>query len=123
MRLPCLLLCVPLAAAAQTALPTNFPDNAVPLTNEALRERVAGKAFRVKPQDGNTMRLEYRTGGYAYIDTSTGFRDSGPWRVEEGKLCADWGKVTGGCSEVRAVGDALYIKRVSNGEVLAFKAE
>jgi len=123
MRILIGLLLFPLVAAAQTAMPTAFPDDSTPLTNEALRERVAGKVFRLTAHNGMTMRIDYKTNGFAFFDTSTGGRDSGPWRVEEGKLCADWRRATGGCSEVRALGDKLYIKRVSNGEVLAFTSE
>ena len=117
-----LLALLPIVASAQTAPPTTFPESAAPVTAEALRERLAGKVFRATLHDGSTWRLEYKTNGYAFIDVGNGFRDTGNWRVEDGKLCGEWRRVTGGCNEVRVGDDAVYIKRM-NGEVVALKTQ
>ena len=119
MRSPLVLLLLPLASLAQTVMPTEFPADALPANADALRERISGKVFRVKPADGSSWRIEYKANGYAFIDTSNGFRDTGTWHVEDGKLCSDWRRANGGCSEARIKGEAIFLKRISNGEVIA----
>jgi hypothetical protein len=116
------LLVLPLCALAQSAVPTEFPADASSASAQALHEQISGKVFRVKPADGSSWRLEYKPNGYAFVDTSSGFRDSGRWRVEDGKLCADWHRANSGCGEVRLKGDSIYLKRLS-GEVVVLRAE
>lgn len=111
-------LLLPAVALAQTAMPTEFPADAAAPSTETLRQHVAGKVFRVKPFDGNTWRLEYKSSGYAYVDTSRGFRDTGKWHVEGSQLCGEWQKASSGCNETRLKDAVLYLKR-SNGEVIA----
>ena len=81
--------------------------------------RVAGKAFAFKGADGVSLRIEYKANGYAFINTSRGFSDSGKWHVDGSTLCVDWQKAKGGCSEARLRGDSLYVRRTSNGEIVA----
>ena len=119
MRSLLVLLLFPLGSLAQTAMPTEFPADALRVNAETLRARLSGKVFRVKPADGSSWRIEYKANGYAFIDISNGFRDTGSWHVEDGKLCSDWHRANGGCSEARLKGESIYIKRVSNGEVIA----
>jgi hypothetical protein len=118
MRFALALLFAPVPLFAQSPIPTEFPSDASTIAGEALGSRVAGKVFTVKPADGSSWRLEYTSDGYAFIDTSGGFRDTGKWRVEGNTLCIDWRKTTGGCAEARMKGEALYIKRTNNGEVV-----
>lgn len=110
--------CICLAAAAQQALVTEFPPDATPLADEALRERLKDKVFRVKRPDGNGWRLEYRSSGYFFINTDQGFADKGTWKVEGGRLCTVAERTGAGCSEVRVNAEAVFVKRVSNGEVV-----
>lgn len=114
------LLVMPLFAFAQSPMPTEFPIDAVATSADDLRGRISGKVFKVKLADGTTWRLEYKANGYAFVDTSRGFRDTGKWRVEDSKLCSDWQKAPSGCSETRIKGEAIYLKRISNGEVIVF---
>jgi len=118
MRLSLAFFLVPFNVLAQSPLPTEFPSDAVPIAGDALGSRVSGRVFTFKSADGSSFRLEYTSDGYSFIDTSRGFRDTGKWRVEGNTLCIDWRKATGGCSEARLKGEALYIKRTSNGEVV-----
>lgn len=113
---------IPLGALAQSALPTEFPADARPAAASDLRTLLAGNAFHVRPAEGTSWRIDYKSNGYAFLDTGSGFRDSGVWRVEDGRLCTEWRKARSGCSEVRVQGDAIYVKRASNGEVLLFEA-
>lgn len=117
-----MLALVPVMAGAQATIATEFPTGADPIVAEKLRQFVSGKVWVGKTVDGSRWRLEYRDNGYVFIDVSTGFRDNGTWRTEDSRLCAELQRVTAGCSEVRVVGERLYMKRVSNGEVLALVA-
>jgi hypothetical protein len=118
-----LVLALPLSVFAQTTVPMEFPDDAAPMTPEALRERIAGKVFKVVPADGNAWRLEYRANGFVYFNSRV-VRDTGKWRVEGTQLCTDWQKLNGGgCGETRLKGDVVYLKRAANGEVIALTPE
>ena len=44
-----LFVFVPVIALAQAAMPTEFPSDSTPFTAEALKERVTGKTFTLKP--------------------------------------------------------------------------
>jgi hypothetical protein len=115
------LLVVPTSLFAQSVAPLDFPADAARVSADALRERLSGKVFSVKLADGNGWRLEYKANGYAFVDTSTGFRDTGTWRTEDSRLCSEFHKSPAGCSEVRLAGDLLLVKRVSTGELVAFQ--
>lgn len=110
---------LPAAAAAQPALPTEFPADAAAVEAAALREHLAGKVFRAQPASGPGWRLQYKADGYAFLDTTAGFRDSGRWSVQDTQLCSKWERAASGCSEARLKAGVVYIKRASNGEVVA----
>lgn len=116
-RFVSIFLFVPIVALAQETMPTQFPDTALAPNADSLREHLAGKSFNVKPFNGASWRLEYASNGYVFLNTSTGYSDKGRWRVEDGKLCAEWTKLTSGCNEARLAGSFLLIKR-HNGEVV-----
>lgn len=124
MRLRPLLLCAPLWALAQN-VPTDFPADAQPLAADALRAAIAGKRFAATPAQGPSMRVEYKTNGWVFAETTTGFRDTGTWRVEGSSVCATWQRnpAGSGCGEVRLKGEQLYVRRVSNNEVLVLQAD
>jgi hypothetical protein len=119
-----LICCLPVLAFAQAA-PTDFPADAQPLAPEALKAAIAGKSFAAKPAQGPTLRVEYKANGWAFVETSTGFRDTGTWRVEGSTVCATWQRnpAGSGCGEARQKGEQLYVRRVTNNEVLALQAE
>jgi hypothetical protein len=106
-------------ASAPAAVP-DFPRDAKPLSADALRERLAGKVFHVALASGASWRLQYQSGGFYYIKVSTGYSDSGKWRVEDSKLCAEPQKTKASCSDVRLVGDLIWLKRDS-GEIVKFE--
>lgn len=125
------LLAVPLAAAAQATPPalagavpfdTEFPADVSAANAATLRERFAGKVLRGQPKQGAGWRLDFRGNGWAFVDTTSGGRDTGRWETEDGRLCLTWQRGKGrDCSEVRIVGDRLLIKRSSNGEIVALE--
>ena len=109
-------------AIAQTAAPnTEFPADAEIIEGEALRQRMAGKSFTAVAADGQEMRLQYKENGFAFIDTSRGFRDTGKWRVDGKNICTDWSRAPNGCAEVRFQGEVVYLRRISNNEILLLK--
>jgi hypothetical protein len=117
------LLLIPVLSLAQAPLTTEFPAESTTLADDKLRQRVSGKVFKVKPADGTTWRLEFKDSGYSFLDTSRGYRDSGKWRVENSQLCIDWQRAASGCSDARLKDEVLFIKRTSNGEVVALQAD
>jgi hypothetical protein len=114
-----LSLLLPTLAPAQPALQTEFPPAAAPLAPDALKQLLTGKVFTVNPASGPEMRLEYRD-SYAYVNVGNR-SDSGKWRVEGSAACIDWKVFPPGCSEFRLLGDVLYTKRASNGEVVVMR--
>lgn len=123
MRLPLTLaLLLPLCAAAQQpALTLEFPEGAVVTASDDLRTRLAGKVFRIQFADGSSARIQYNTNGYAFLDTSRGFRDNGKWSIVDDKLCNEWRQIASSCSEQRVHAGIVYLKRVSNGEIIALR--
>ena len=65
-----------------------FPAGAVSPAADEIKSRLAGNVFSVALADGNSWRLQYTSHGYFYVDTNQGFRATGEWRAEDGKLCA-----------------------------------
>jgi len=85
---------------------------------DVIREQLAGKTYTVKPSDGTTWRLEFKADGYAFLDTSRGYRDSGKWRIDVNSWCIELQKSGLACSELRRKGDVFYYRRISNGEIV-----
>ena len=117
-----LLLVAPLSVLAQSAPPTEFPADAKPVTGDELHKRLSGKVFAVKTADGSTWRLEYKSNGYVFVETSQGFRDTGTWRVEGDQACGNWQKGGRSCSAFRVKDDGLFVRR-SSGEVIQLVAQ
>ena len=92
MRLILTVLVIPAAALAQGQMPTEFPDDAAPIAADALQGRMAGEVFTGRPINGPGWRLEYKSSGYAFVDTTTGFHDSGKWRVEDSSSAPSGGR-------------------------------
>lgn len=118
MRRLLLLLLLPVGAHAQPGPSTEFPADVALLTAEALRERLGGKVFDARLADGTGWRIDYKSTGYVFFDTTKGFRDDGRWHTDASRVCIELRKVAGGCSEMREKDGRLYMKRSSTGEVL-----
>src|SRR5262249_12716688 len=110
------LLLAPVVAAAQAAFPTEWPSGAQPLSPAELRQKLVGKSFVAKSVSGPDVSTQYDE-TYAYINVGN-TSDSGTWRTEGSAVCNDWRKLRAACSEIRAVGDVLYVKRANNGEIM-----
>jgi hypothetical protein len=110
-------LAVVLAALATSA--QAFPDGAASPTADEIRARLSGTVFSVALADGNSWRLQYTGNGYFYVDTNQGFRATGEWRAEDGRLCGQLRGRDPGCNEVRVHQGVLHLKRDS-GEIVQF---
>lgn len=111
-------------AQPQTQVPpqSGFPEPATAPSAAELRDKLAGKVFRAKLADGGFWRLEYKANGYFFINTHSGFSDTGKWQTKDGALCSEASKIKANCNEVRVHGDAIYLKRDS-GEVVQLVAQ
>ncbi|MFC5499339.1 hypothetical protein ACFPOE_17470 [Caenimonas terrae] len=107
------------AGLAAAQVPAAFPDGAQVLIGDALRAKIAGKTFGGAGGTMKPARLQYTEGGSVYLDVSTGFRDTGKWRIEGSNICTEWRQSpTSGCGEARVMGDVVYVLR-ANGEVIS----
>jgi hypothetical protein len=106
------------ASALAQAVPKEFPAEGTTAPAAALKERFAGKVYAATLADGTRWRIDYKSNGYFFVDTSTGFRGSGDWHTDDGKLCSRLRGANLSCNEVREVGEVIYLKRDS-GEVIA----
>lgn len=116
------------AASAQTvpagAVLTAFPADAVPLSREAITERLNGQSYSGTTATGLTWRATYKDSGYVFMDLSNGARDSGTWRAEDGKVCVEYrGRFPSGCSEVRASATMLFSQRENSTAVIAMQKQ
>lgn len=117
---------IPLACAmaqAQSATPTNpteFPADATTLSADELRAQLISGVYDAKLANGDTWRLEYKDNGYYFVNTGSGYNDSGTWSIVDGKLCGKRTKSEFGCTEIRAQVEkkTLHMKR-ANGDVIA----
>jgi len=108
-------------ALGQATFPTEFPPEATTLTAESLKQRLTDKVFVIKPIEGAGFRIDYRE-TYVYFNQGS-FSDSGKWRTEGSSVCIEWQKIRASCSEARAVGAKLYMKRANNGEILLIEPQ
>ena len=118
MRSVLVLACFASAAMAQAPIVTEFPPDAASITGEAIRTRIGNKVFNLQYASGPPFRVEYKSGGYAFVNTATGAKDAGKWSAEDNRLCVQWERFPSGCSEVRGGKEGLYVKRASNGEIV-----
>lgn len=109
-------------ASAQTPVPTEFPAGTDVVAGAGLQQRFAERVFRVQPAAGPGWRLEFKSSGYVFLDTTAGMRDTGRWRVDDARLCVEWQRANSGCVEMRVAGELLYMKRGS-GEVVALRPD
>lgn len=109
------------AATAQTPdASADFPQGAAPLEPAALRQRLTGKVFRVVPKSAAPWRLQFNDNGYYFVNTESGYSDSGKWRIEASSLCTEPQKTKAACNEMRQAAETLYLKRDS-GEIVKFE--
>lgn len=93
------------------------PPESAPISGDALQAAVSGKTFTYAANTtGTTGRVQYQSGGFVYLNMSTGFTDSGKWRVEDDKLCYVFQRAPSVCAPMRSRAGALFVKRSSDGQ-------
>jgi hypothetical protein len=109
---------IALPALAQTRLTKEFPASAAPLAPEAMKARFTpGKEFSFQSAEGYEVRMNFQDGEQATVAAPRA-TDTGRWRIDGSSVCFEFRRFPSGCNEVKAVGDTLYWKRVSNDEVV-----
>lgn len=107
-------------AAAGSALA--FPEGAIPPSAAALNQHLNDRVFGTALADGSTWRVEFKSSGYLFVDTSSGRSFKGEWKAEDGRVCTKMGNATEvACSEARLLDGRLYVKRAVNGEVIQYQ--
>ena len=105
-------------AALAQAIPKEFPAEGTVPAAAAVKERFAGKVYAATLADGTRWRIDYQSNGYFFVDTSSGFRGTGDWHADDGRLCSRLRGANRSCNDVRELGEVVYLKRDS-GEVIA----
>lgn len=108
-----------LALAQTTSFAQSFPDDSTTPSNEEIKRYLESSVLTAAIADGTTWRLEYKSGGYFFINTSRGFNSDGKWQVEDGKLCGELRGRNRTCNEVRMHKGFLLYRR-DNGEIVQF---
>lgn len=106
-------------ASVAASAADGFPDGAKTLSAAEVKQRFSDKIFTTKLASGVSWRLEYKSDGYFYVDTSTGFRGAGQWQAADGQLCGQLKGRDHSCNEVRVHQDQLLVQQ-KTGEVLVF---
>lgn len=111
-----------LHAPPASAQPTEFPPDAVPLT-EASLDALAGKRYVGQTQGGQWRQMDFGPDRSYRVSFRNGILD-GKLRLEGDKLCQDMRKtIESSCNEVRVKDNQLFYKRVYNGEVITLVAQ
>ena len=108
------------AAPAVTAAPSvigDFPADLPKSSADILKQRLSDKKFAVQLANGTSWKLEYKSNGYYFVNTSTGFNGSGTWQTADGQLCSQGRGEPMTCNDVRERSDGIVLKRQS-GEVI-----
>lgn len=100
-----------------TDVPQAFPEGVTLPIAQDLKTALAERIFKAKYANGMTVRYQFK-GDYLYVDAGRR-SDSGPWRVEDGKMCVDFRRTfPSGCVQARMLVDAVWFKRATTGEVV-----
>lgn len=116
-----LALSLPIFYASAQVLQREFPQNATPLADSALKEKIAGKTLAMFMADGVKWTYQFKDSGFFNMTNSAGNNSAGPWRAENGKLCTQPRNGTPFCGETRLSDDTVYMRR-ENGEVVKLEA-
>lgn len=121
----CLPTVRPLAAAAiflcAVGSAQAFPEGAATPPAAQLNQHLSDKVFNAALADGSSMRLDFKSSGYLFVDTSRGRNFKGEWKAEDGRLCSKMQGTDPSCSEVRMHEGLLYLKRAVNGEIVTYQ--
>lgn len=117
-RLSLLLSPLLIAACAATAPPaTEFPAGARAPTATELTTLLRGKTTHAPLPNGGTARVDHAADSNRVTAYAGGRSDTGTWHAEDGRICYEWKVFNSSCSEIRLVGEDLYVKRANGGVV------
>lgn len=114
--------------ATDTASPASagqdFPADAQELSASELDARLRGKVYTATLSNGVGWRGDYKASGYVFVNTTSGGKDTGQWRTEDGKVCVEYrGRMRSGCTEIRGGAKALYAKSSTTGAVTVLQPD
>ena len=113
-----------LPAHAQASAEQDFPAEAQTLSASELDTRLRGKVYKATLASGVGWRSDYKASGYVFVNMTSGASDTGKWRAEDGKVCVEYrGRMRSACNEVRAIGQALYVKNSATGVVTVLRPD
>ena len=113
-------LALTLTATGMSLQAQTFDETKAAPSADEVNMILAGNVFNVSIADGSTWRLQFNKNGYYYMNTSTGYSDSGEWRAEDGKLCVKPRKTAAACNDARVSQGLLVLKRLS-GEIVVYR--
>lgn len=100
-----------------------FPSGARTPAAPELAEKLGEKVWKAQFANGSTGRYEFR-GQYVYVDLSSGARDNGRWRTEDGRLCVEFrGRFASGCSDVVLHEGRPVFRRATTGELITLQTD
>lgn len=110
-----------LAMAPALAQEQAFPEGASVPAAAQISQHLSNKVYTTTLADGSTMRLDFKSSGYVFVDTSRGRNLKGEWTTEDGRLCTTINQSGApACGDARMLDGVLYIKRPANGEVIKY---
>lgn len=108
-----------LACVFSNAQADEFPSEATTPTAAEIQKLLTVSPLGAKLEDGTTWRLDYKSNGYFFLDTSKGFSSKGEWKAEDGRLCGQLQGRTYSCNDIRVHMGQLHFKR-DTGEIVQF---
>lgn len=107
-------------AFVQTASAADFPEGATTPNADEIKQRLAGNDFLINYANGGNARLQFKSNGYFFVNTSTNYSDNGEWTTEDGKVYTRSQKQGANCFAVRVSADSMYLQR-TNGEIVKYE--
>ena len=104
---------------ASGVLAQSFPAEATIPTAAEIQKLLTASTLSATLADGTIWRLEYKSNGYFFLNTSRGFNSKGDWKAEEGRLCGQLQGRPPACNDVRVHMGVLHYKR-DTGEIVKF---
>ncbi len=106
-------------AISSNAFANEFPAGASTPNKEEVRSYLADKVFAVALANGQSWRLEFKSNGFFFVNTSSGFNGQGKWSPEDGKICAQLTGRDGSCQDTRMLAGVMHVKR-DDGEIIRY---
>ncbi len=103
-----------LGGCASTPPATEFPAGARAPAAAEIGPLLKGRSFKL---GSGGVRVDYAADSDGVTVYFSGNVDHGTWRAEDGRVCSNFKNIPSACSDLRVVGNEIYLKR-SNGSVV-----